>query len=92
MLGQALRSKNIMYREAVAELQKAVEVSRGSPALHSQSCLRLRRIRDASEAAKLLNDLKNRSNLSLSHAPEIAMVYVALGEKDQAMTWLEKRL
>jgi hypothetical protein len=42
------------------------------------------------EATKILNDLKNRSPQTYSNAPEIAMVYVGLGEKDQAMGWLEK--
>jgi hypothetical protein len=39
---------------------------------------------------KLLSDLKKRSNPGYSHAPEIAVIYAALGEKNQAMTWLEK--
>ena len=42
------------------------------------------------EAVKILNDLKNRPNHALSNAPEIALVYVGLDEKDQAMAWLEK--
>ena len=42
------------------------------------------------EAVKILNDLKNRSNHRFSNASEIALVYTGLGEKDQAMTWLEK--
>ena len=41
------------------------------------------------EASKILNDLKNRS-AQVSNAPEIAMVYVGLDEKDEAMAWLEK--
>jgi hypothetical protein len=43
-----------------------------------------------SEAEKLLSDLKKRSNPGYSHASEIAVIYAALGEKNQAMTWLEK--
>jgi hypothetical protein len=43
-----------------------------------------------SAAVKLLNDLKMRSNPSHSHASEIAVIYVALGDTDQAMNWLEK--
>jgi len=43
-----------------------------------------------SEAAKLLSDLKKRSNPGYSHASEIAVIYAALGDKDEAMTWLEK--
>jgi hypothetical protein len=42
------------------------------------------------EAEKLLNDLKNRSQNGFSNAAEIALVYVGLDQKDQAMAWLEK--
>ena len=42
------------------------------------------------EAAKKLNEMKNRSPQAFSNAPEIAMVYVGLNEKDQAMAWLDK--
>jgi hypothetical protein len=43
-----------------------------------------------SGAEKLLSDLKKRSNPSASLASEIAMIYAALGNRDQAMNWLEK--
>jgi len=42
------------------------------------------------EAIQLLADLKKRSRPTYSNASEIAVVYAALGENDQAMTWLEK--
>jgi hypothetical protein len=43
-----------------------------------------------SEAVKLVSDLKEHSNSNHSHASEIAEIYVALGDTDQAMNWLEK--
>jgi hypothetical protein len=42
------------------------------------------------EAAKLLSDLKTRAKPSYSYASEIAVVYAALGDRDQAMNWLQK--
>src|SRR5258708_1849793 len=39
---------------------------------------------------EILNDLKSRSHNGFSHASEIALIYIGLDEKDQAMTWLEK--
>ena len=42
------------------------------------------------EAVQLLNDLKKGSGPGYSHASEIAVVYAALGDGDQAMAWLEK--
>jgi hypothetical protein len=38
---------------------------------------------------QLLDNLKKRSRAT-SNASEIAVVYAALGENDEAMTWLEK--
>jgi TolB-like protein/DNA-binding winged helix-turn-helix (wHTH) protein/Tfp pilus assembly protein PilF len=86
-LGQAFLEKH-MLSPAINALQKAVRLS-GS----SQNCVaNLARAYAAAnrkpEAIKMLNDLKDRS--PHPHAPEISMVYAALGDKDQAMLWLEK--
>jgi hypothetical protein len=45
---------------------------------------------DSSKALELINELKERSGPGFSHAPEIASIYAALGDKNQAMNWLEK--
>jgi tetratricopeptide (TPR) repeat protein len=86
-LAQAYLQKH-MNEEAVAELQKAVRLSGGSPT----SVANLARAYIASgkrnEAEKLLSDLLKRSNHLF--ASEIAVIYVALGDTDQAITWLEK--
>jgi hypothetical protein len=37
-----------------------------------------------------LSGLKKRSNATYSHGSEIAVIYAALGDTDQAMNWLEK--
>jgi hypothetical protein len=43
------------------------------------------------DALKILDDLKKRSTRGgYSNAPEIALVYVGLNDKNQAMVWLEK--
>jgi TolB-like protein/DNA-binding winged helix-turn-helix (wHTH) protein/Flp pilus assembly protein TadD len=88
-LGQALllQHKN---EEAVAELQKAVQLSGNSP-----TCLtNLARAYVASgrkpEALGILDDLKLRANPNYSYSAEIAMIYASLGDKDHAMTWLQK--
>ena len=39
---------------------------------------------------QLLTDLKKRSSPDDSSAPEIATIYVALDDRDQAMAWLEQ--
>ena len=89
VLGQALVQKH-NYKEAIAELQKAIELSPGSTAFTANLAYAYAVSGMRDEAVKIVNDLKNRSPQAFSNAPEIAMVYVGLGEKDPAMVWLEK--
>ena len=78
-----------MNVEAIAELQKAVELSGGSPTCIANLARAYAASGKTSEAVKVLGDLKNHSNRSYSDASEIAVVYTALGDKAQAMHWLE---
>jgi Flp pilus assembly protein TadD len=78
------------YKEAIAELQKAIDLSPGSTAFTANLAYAYAVSGMRDEAVKLLNDLKTRPPKVFSNAPEIAMVYVGLDDKDQAMTWLEK--
>jgi tetratricopeptide (TPR) repeat protein len=79
-----------MYQEAVAELQEATELSEGSTAFNANLAYAYALSGRRNEAEKILNDLKNQSQNGLSNAPEVALVYVGLDQKDQAMGWLEK--
>ena len=88
-LGQAYLQKH-MNDEAVAELQKAVQLSGGSPTSIANLARAYVASSKMSEAEKLLNDLKARSNPGGSLAAEIAAIYAALGDRDQAMSWLER--
>jgi TolB-like protein/DNA-binding winged helix-turn-helix (wHTH) protein/Flp pilus assembly protein TadD len=88
-LGQAFVQKH-MYNEAITELQRAIELSGGSMTCTSNLAYAYAVSGMRNAAVKILNDLKNRSNHDFSNAPEIALVYVGLGDKDQAMAWLEK--
>jgi TolB-like protein/DNA-binding winged helix-turn-helix (wHTH) protein/Tfp pilus assembly protein PilF len=88
-LGQAFVQKH-MYNEAIAELQKAIELSAGSTTFRSNLAYAYAESGKRNEALKILNDLKSNSHDAFSNAPEIALVYVGLDEKDQAMGWLEK--
>ena len=88
-LGQAFVQKH-MYNDAIAELQKAIALSGGSSTCTSNLAYAYAVSGMKNEAVKILNDLKDRSNHAFSDAPEIALVYVGLNDKDQAMAWLEK--
>jgi tetratricopeptide (TPR) repeat protein len=79
-----------MYDEAVAELQQAVQLSGGSPTCIANLARAYVLSGKRGEAVKLLGDLKKRSTPAYSYASEIAVIYVALGDTDQAMAWLEK--
>jgi hypothetical protein len=39
---------------------------------------------------KLVRELEDKSNGLYSHGSDIAMIYAALGDRDQAMIWLQK--
>ena len=72
-----------MYEEAITELQKAIELSPGSTAFTSNLAYAYAVSGKKDQAVAILKDLK-------SNAPEVALVYVGLGDKDHAMAWLEK--
>jgi TolB-like protein/DNA-binding winged helix-turn-helix (wHTH) protein/Flp pilus assembly protein TadD len=79
-----------MYKEAVVELQKAVQLSAGSPTCIANLARAYALSGQRSESVKLMSDLKMSSTPGFSHASEIAVIYVSLGDTDQAMNWLEK--
>jgi tetratricopeptide (TPR) repeat protein len=89
VLGETLVQTH-MYNEAIPELQKAIELSPGSTAYAANLAYAYAVSGMRAEAVKILNDLKYRSNAAFSNAPEIAVVYVGLDDKDQAMDWLER--
>lgn len=76
--------------QAIAEFQRAVQLSGGS-AISTANLARAYAASDRrSDAEQLLAVLKQRSNSAYSNATEIAMVYAALGDRVQAMAWLQK--
>ena len=88
-LAQAYLQKH-KYDEAVAELQKAVQLSGDSTTCVANLARAYVASGKRTEAVKLLSDLKKRSIPGYSNASEIAAIYASLGDTDQAMTWLEK--
>ena len=79
-----------MFGEAIAELQKAVQLSGGSPTCVANLARAYAASGRKAEAVGLLHDLNKRSAPGNAYAPEIATIDAAMGDKDQAMTWLEK--
>jgi tetratricopeptide (TPR) repeat protein len=88
-LGQALMQKH-MYDKGIAELQQAIGFSGGNKTFRSALAYAYATSGRRNEALEILNDLKNRLTNGFSNASEIALIYVGLDEKDQAIAWLEK--
>jgi tetratricopeptide (TPR) repeat protein len=78
------------YEEAIAEFQQVVNLTSGKPlgiaALSRAYGMSGRR----AEAQKLLAELQEQSRLRYVSPASVAVIFAALGDKDQAFVWLEK--
>jgi len=88
-LAQAYIEKR-MFKGAVRELQKAIQISGENPALSANLARAYAGLNRKPEAVALLNNLKNSSAPDYAHAIHIAMVYTALGDRDEAIVWLRQ--
>jgi hypothetical protein len=77
-------------KEGIVELKEALKVSPGSTASTANLAYGYAVSGKRDETVRILSDLKNQSHSAFSNAPEIALVYVGLDDKDQAMAWFEK--
>ncbi len=88
-LGQAYEEK-AMYQEAVAEFQKAISLSGGSP-VNVAGLGHAYAVSGAKgQAQKALDQLKEQARRRFVASYEFAVLYAGLGEKQQALNWLEK--
>ena len=88
-LGQNYHQKG-MYKEAIIEFQKAIDFSGGNPVFwtdlgHTYAVSGNRK--KAFEILARLNQF-SKTRYILPHLP--AIIYIGLGDKDQALEWLEK--
>ena len=89
VLGQAFEQKH-MYNEAIAEFQRAIVISGHSAAFDSGLAHAYAVSGRKEEATKIAMDLESLSSLNPSAEAHIALIYVGLGDMDQAMSWLNK--
>jgi tetratricopeptide (TPR) repeat protein len=78
-----------MYEEAIAEHKKAIaldDISRRTALLGHAYAVAGRK----AEAQKILDDLKELSKHRYVSPFDFALIYMGLGDKDQAFVWLEK--
>jgi tetratricopeptide (TPR) repeat protein len=79
-----------MYDEAIAEFQRAIELSGHSGAFDSNLAHVYAVSGRKEEAIKIVNDLEARHDQNPSADANVALIYVGLGDQDQAMIWLNK--
>jgi serine/threonine-protein kinase len=89
-LGEVYLSAGL-YDEAVTELRRAVELS-AEPSTHYIAMLgcAYARANRKQDAARILRQLQQRSQQGLVSAFDMAALYAALGDKEQALAGLEK--
>jgi serine/threonine-protein kinase len=77
------------FPEAIAELQKAIELAGIIPEPTAWLARAYAVSGKRAEAQKLLDTLKERSKETYVPAYDIAVIYAGLGEREQALAWLE---
>ncbi len=80
-----------MHPEAIAETRTAIELRNGSSAKGFLG-LWLARSGKREEAAQLLNELKQESARNYVQPYTFALIYIGLGDKEEALNWLEKQM
>jgi TolB-like protein/DNA-binding winged helix-turn-helix (wHTH) protein/tetratricopeptide (TPR) repeat protein len=88
-LGQAFEQKH-MHDEAAAEFQKAIDISGHSGVLDSSLAYVYAVLGRKEEALRIAKDLETHRDQNPSAEANIALIYVGLGDLDEAMIWLNK--
>jgi tetratricopeptide (TPR) repeat protein len=89
VLGQAYEQKKA-YDQAITELRRAADISRNSPPVLAALARAYAVSGRTTEARNLLDQLMQQSKKQYVSPFYVAIVYGGLGEKDQALDWLEK--
>jgi eukaryotic-like serine/threonine-protein kinase len=89
LLGKSLEGKG-MFREAIAEQEKAVALIPEEPLYLGMLGNIYGLAGKKAEALKVLSQLKKQSKTKYVSPYDIALVYIGLGDKDEAFAWLDK--
>ena len=82
--------KQRRYEEAIKELETAVKLSEGEGWTLSDLAVCYAVSGKKAQAQSLLNDIEEKYDKREALGQELAYVHAALGQKEQAFTWLEK--
>jgi TolB-like protein/Flp pilus assembly protein TadD len=88
-LGQAFEQKH-MHDEAIVEFKRAIELSGHSAVFDSNLAYVYGISGRKEEAMKIAKDLEAGNNQNPSADADVALIYMGLGDHDQAMIWLNK--
>jgi Flp pilus assembly protein TadD len=88
-LGQAYEQKN-MHNEAIVEFRTAIQLSGDNEIFTANLAHAYASSGRREEALKMVKDLEDRQSQHSSTDANIALIYVGLGDRDQAMIWLDK--
>jgi TolB-like protein/DNA-binding winged helix-turn-helix (wHTH) protein/Tfp pilus assembly protein PilF len=89
LLGRSYKGKG-MFKEAIAEHEKAVALLPETPLYLGMLGNVYGLAGKKAQALKVLDQLKEQSKRKYVAPYDIALVYIGLGDKDQAFAWLEK--
>ena len=78
-----------MYREAVDQLKQGLVLNENDPSIRGALGYAYVQLGNRDQALSILSELKKRDE-SVDEASSIASIYMALGDKEQALEWLEK--
>ena len=88
-LGQAYEQKN-MHNEAIVEFRTAIQLSGDNEIFNANLSYAYATSGRREEASKMVKELEDRQSQHSSTDANIGLIYVGLGDKDQAMIWLDK--
>jgi TolB-like protein/DNA-binding winged helix-turn-helix (wHTH) protein/Flp pilus assembly protein TadD len=88
-LGQALAQKH-MYDQAITEFQRAIDLSGHNGAFDSNLAYVCAVSGRKEDATKIVKDLGARHDRNPSADANVALIYVGLGDHDQALVWLNR--
>ncbi len=87
-LGQAYEQKK-MFREAIAELERAVDLSGGSPVYRASLAHAYGVSGRRSDALRLIDDLRKLASRRYVASFDMAIAYLGLGDEDRTLAALE---
>jgi TolB-like protein/DNA-binding winged helix-turn-helix (wHTH) protein/Flp pilus assembly protein TadD len=88
-LGQALEQKS-MHDEAIDEFKRAIQLAGDNEIFNTNLAYAYAVSGRHEQAMKIANDLEHQQNQHPSTDANIALIYVGLGDRDEAMIWLDK--